>query len=57
MESQMNSLEAQFKNQFIKRVEIVEDGIDSTVTRMDKFMASLSLDADRAQKLETALKD
>ena len=53
----MNNLESQFKNQFIKRVEIVEDGIDSTVTRMDKFMASLSLDADRATKLETALKD
>lgn len=41
----------------MRRVEIVEDGIDSTVTRMDKFMASLSLDSERAAKLEAALKD
>jgi DNA anti-recombination protein RmuC len=41
----------------MRRVEIVEDGIDSTVTRMDKFMATLSLDSERASKLEAALKD
>ena len=41
----------------MRRVEIVEDGIDSTVSRMDKFMTSLSLDADRATKIEVALKD
>ena len=57
IEEQMQNLETHFKNQFMRRVEIVEDGIDSTVTRMDKFMATLSLDSERASKLEAALKD
>jgi len=38
--------------QFTRRVEIVEEAIDSTVTRMDKFMAEISLDAGKQEKLE-----
>lgn len=41
----------------MRRVEIVEDAIDSTVSRMDKFMSAVSLDAEKAAKIEAALKD
>ena len=41
----------------MRRVEIVEDAIDSTVGRMDKFMSAVSLDAEKAAKIEAALKD
>ena len=57
LEGQMHNLENHFKNQFMRRVEIVEDAIDSTVGRMDKFMSAVSLDAEKAAKIEAALKD
>ena len=53
----MHNLENHFKNQFMRRIEIVEDAIDSTVGRMDKFMSAVSLDAEKSQKIEAALKD
>ena len=57
IESQISKLEAHFKSQFTRRVEIVEEAIDSTVSRMDNFMQNCSLDAGKQQKLEQALKD
>lgn len=39
VQQQINNLEAHFKSQFMRRVEIVEEAIDGTVSRMDKFLA------------------
>jgi len=41
MELQIQNLEAHFKSQFMRRVEIVEEAIDGTVARMDKFMTQV----------------
>jgi hypothetical protein len=38
MEEQIQNLEAHFKSQFMRRIEIVEEAIDGTVLRIDKFM-------------------
>ena len=41
----------------MRRIEIVEEAIDSNVQRMDKFMTQAQLDLSRQDKFENALKD
>lgn len=38
LENQIQNLESHFKSQFMRRIEIVEEAIDGTVSRVDKFM-------------------
>lgn len=57
LEIQIQNLEVNFKNQFTRRIEIAEEGLDNTVRRLDKYMAAVSFDAEKAEKLESAIKD
>lgn len=57
METQLHNLENHFKQQFLRRVEIVEDAIDNNMTRIDDFLANVNMDKDRQEKLEMAMKD
>jgi hypothetical protein len=50
-------LETNFKNLFTRRIEITEEGLDNMVRRIDKYMAAVSFDAEKAEKLESAIKD
>ena len=38
MDLQIHNLESHFKAQFMRRIEILEDAIDTTVNRLDKFI-------------------
>ena len=50
-------METNFKNLFTRRIEITEEGLDNMVRRIDKYMAAVSFDAEKAEKLESAIKD
>jgi RNAse (barnase) inhibitor barstar len=52
VQQQINNLEAHFKSQFMRRVEIVEEAIDGTVARIDKFLAQNQNDLAKQEKLE-----
>ena len=54
---QIKNLETNFTNQFLKRIEITENGIDNVSDRLEKFMNAVTLDAEKQAKLEAALKD
>jgi len=57
LEGQIGNLETNFKNLFTRRIEIAEEGLDNMVRRIDKYMAAVSFDAEKAEKLESAIKD
>lgn len=57
LEGQIQNLETNFKNLFTRRIEIAEEGLDNMVRRIDKYMAAVSFDAEKAEKLESAIKD
>ena len=48
-------METHFKNQFQRRIEICEDGLDGTVTKVENFIKNYS--NDKTAKLELALKE
>ena len=50
-------METHFKNQFMKRIEIVEDGIDGSVSKMEKFMKNINIEQEKANRFEDALKE
>ena len=57
LEGQIQNLENNFKGLFTRRIEIAEEGLDNMVRRIDKYMAAVSFDAEKAEKLESAIKD
>ena len=52
MDLQIHNLESHFKAQFMRRIEILEDAIDTTVNRIDKFMNQMDIDTSKQQKIE-----
>ena len=41
----------------MKRIEIVEDGIDGSVSKMEKFMKNINIEQEKANRFEDALKE
>lgn len=55
IEQQITALEANLRNQFVRRIEVNESSIDGILGRLDKAMSAINLDAERSEAVETTL--
>ena len=51
LELQISNLEDHFKSQFLRRVEIVEDSVDTTIERVDRVIQALTQQAESTDKI------